>query len=105
MLIAATAIFVYYTVWTLFMVRTQFLVADMRLLACSFLTSNTLTHAQPFVDEDHVLHSLFLPRVWAIRIPVILLLLGGAVVGSFLSVVMVRSNRKRAAKAAKAKGQ
>ena len=102
MLIAATAIFVYYTVWTLFMVRTQFLVADMRLLACSFLTSNTLTHAQPFVDEDHVLHSLFLPRVWAIRVPVILLLLGGAVVGSFLSLVMVRSNRKKAAKAAKA---
>jgi dolichyl-phosphate mannosyltransferase polypeptide 2 regulatory subunit len=36
---------------------------------------------------------------------VILLLLGGAVVGSFLSVVMVRSNRKRAAKAAKAMQQ
>ena len=36
MLIAATAIFVYYTVWTLFMVRTQCLVDDMRLPACSF---------------------------------------------------------------------
>jgi dolichyl-phosphate mannosyltransferase polypeptide 2 regulatory subunit len=60
---------------------------------------------QPFVDDSHFIQSLFPPRVWAIRIPVILLLLGGAVVGSFLSVVMVRSNRKRAAKAAKAKGQ
>ena len=30
----------------------------------------------------------------AIRIPVILILLGSAVVGSFLSVVMIRSNRK-----------
>jgi dolichyl-phosphate mannosyltransferase polypeptide 2 regulatory subunit len=99
MLIAATAIFVYYTVWTLFMVRTQFLVADMRLLACPFLPSNTLTHAQPFVDEDHVLHSLFLPRVWAIRIPVILIILFTTVVGSFLSVVMIRSNRKKALKA------
>merc|ERR1712137_66072 len=72
MLVAATAIFVYYTVWTLFM---------------------------PFVDDDHILHSLFLPRVWAIRIPVILLILGTTVVGSFLSVVMIRSNRKKALKA------
>ncbi|KAF7672297.1 dolichol phosphate-mannose biosynthesis regulatory [Alternaria burnsii] len=72
MLVAATAIFVYYTVWTLFM---------------------------PFVDDDHILHSLFLPRVWAIRIPVILIILGTTVVGSFLSVVMIRSNRKKALKA------
>ncbi len=54
---------------------------------------------QPFVDEDHPLHNLFPPRVWAIRIPVILILLGSAVVGSFLSVVMIRSNRKKALKA------
>lgn len=54
---------------------------------------------QPFVDDDHILHSLFLPRVWAIRIPVILLILGTTVVGSFLSVVMIKSNRKKALKA------
>jgi dolichyl-phosphate mannosyltransferase polypeptide 2 regulatory subunit len=54
---------------------------------------------QPFVDEDHPLHGLFPPRVWAIRIPVILILLGSAVVGSFLSLVMIRSNRKKAQKA------
>ena len=40
---------------------------------------------QPFVDADHPLHALFPPRVWAIRIPVILILLGSTVVGSFLS--------------------
>jgi len=54
---------------------------------------------QPFVDEDHPLQSLFPPRVWAIRIPVILILLGSAVVGSFLGVVMIQSNQKKAAKA------
>lgn len=54
---------------------------------------------KPFVDPGHPLHDLFPPRVWAIRIPVILILLGSAVVGSFLSVVMIRSNRKKAAKA------
>ncbi|KAK3896885.1 dolichol phosphate-mannose biosynthesis regulatory protein-domain-containing protein, partial [Staphylotrichum tortipilum] len=56
----------------------------------------------PFVDSDHPLQNFFPPRVWAIRLPVILVLLGSAVVGSFLSVVMIRSNRKKAAKAAAA---
>lgn len=46
-----------------------------------------------------MLQNFFLPRVWAIRIPVILILLGSAVVGSFLGMVMIRSNRKKAAKA------
>jgi len=54
---------------------------------------------QPFVDPDQPIQQLFPPRVWAIRIPVILILLGSAVVGSFLSVVMIRSNRKKALKA------
>lgn len=92
MLVAATAIFVYYTVWTLFMVRLLLHLAP----PFSSLYTNSI---QPFVDDDHILHSLFLPRVWAIRIPVILLILGTTVVGSFLSVVMIRSNRKKALKA------
>ena len=71
MLILASFVFLYYTVWTLLM---------------------------PFVDDDHPLHSFFPPRVWAIRLPVILMLLGCAVVGSFLAVVMIRSNRRKAAK-------
>ncbi|ELQ44450.1 dolichyl-phosphate mannosyltransferase polypeptide 2 [Pyricularia oryzae Y34] len=62
MLVAASFVFLYYTIWALLM-------------------------------------NLFPPREWAIRIPVILVLLGSAVVGSFLSVVMIRSNRKKAAKA------
>jgi len=72
MLVAATVVFIYYTTWTLLM---------------------------PFVDPGHPLHDLFPPRVWAIRIPVILILLGTTVVGSFLSMVMIKSNRKKAAKA------
>jgi dolichyl-phosphate mannosyltransferase polypeptide 2 regulatory subunit len=116
MLIIASTVFAYYTVWTLLMVRTV-----LPPLSLSTKTVQTppptkgiqIKHTkltphppkQPFVDDSHPIQSLFPPRVWAIRIPVILLLLGGAVVGSFLSVVMVRSNRKRAAKAAKAKGQ
>ncbi|KAF3082893.1 hypothetical protein TWF569_004386 [Orbilia oligospora] len=75
MLLIASTVFLYYTVWTL------------------------LT---PFVDEDHPIQSLFPPRVWAIRIPVILLLIISAVVGSFLSVVMINSAKKKKAKKAAA---
>ena len=59
----------------------------------------TANFSQPFVDDDHPLQGLFLPRVWAIRIPVILTILASTIVGSFLSMVMIRSNRKKAAKA------
>lgn len=101
MLILASTVFLYYTIWTLLLVHPS---PPINLV--TRLTSTSLTPtAQPFVDKDHPLQSLFPPRVWAIRIPVILLLLGGAVVGSFLSVVMIQSNRKKAAKAAKAKGK
>ncbi|GKT99520.1 unnamed protein product [Fusarium langsethiae] len=72
MLVAASVVFTYYTIWTLLM---------------------------PFVDDDHPLQNFFPPRVWAIRIPVIIILLGSAVVGSFLGMVMIRSNQKKAAKA------
>jgi dolichyl-phosphate mannosyltransferase polypeptide 2 regulatory subunit len=101
MLILASAVFAYYTVWTLLMVLNPSPTLP------SHLPQSKLTKhfPQPFVDDSHAIQSLFPPRVWAIRIPVILLLLGGAVVGSFLSVVMVRSNRKKAAKAAKAQQQ
>ncbi|EGX97164.1 dolichyl-phosphate mannosyltransferase [Cordyceps militaris CM01] len=86
MLVAATVVFLYYTVWTLLMPSTD-------------RFSDFLPLAQPFVDDDHPLQNFFLPRVWAIRIPVILILIGSAVVGSFLGMVMIRSNRKKAAKA------
>ncbi|KAM3515565.1 hypothetical protein MY11210_000743 [Beauveria gryllotalpidicola] len=105
MLVAATAVFVYYTVWTLMMVRNNLSCLPLRpgrMTDYKYSSRPTLTFffpAQPFVDDDHPLQNFFLPRVWAIRIPVILILLGSAVVGSFLGMVMIRSNRKKAAKA------
>jgi len=78
MLLVATVVFLYYSIWTLLM---------------------------PFVDAGHPLHDLFPPRVWAIRIPAILMLMGLALVGSFVSVVMIRSGKKAKAKAAAAAGK
>jgi dolichyl-phosphate mannosyltransferase polypeptide 2 regulatory subunit len=90
MLVAASVVFLYYTIWTLLMVRYPYAPG---LYIC------LMDLSQPFVDSDHPLQNIFPPRVWAIRIPVILILLASAVVGSFLSVVMIRSNRKKIAKA------
>jgi len=104
MLIVATSVFFYYTVWTLLMVRPSCsptvsnVTQARRRPPIKDTAANTAFLQQPFVDHDHPLQSLFPPRVWAIRIPVILILLGCAVVGSFLGIVMIRSNRKKAVK-------
>lgn len=105
MLVAATVVFLYYTFWTLFMVsncplplapgKTSLVIPGLGPSRARSLTRS----AQPFVDSDHPLQNFFPPRVWAVRIPVILILLASAVVGSFLGVVMIRSNKKKAAKA------
>lgn len=108
MLVAASVVFLYYTIWTLLMVGAQlpspFPASGQPALDDQYVTNKPTPllprrKKKPFVDSDHPLQNFFPPRVWAIRIPVILLLLGSAVVGSFLSVVMIRSNRKKAAKA------
>ncbi|KAK9388525.1 dolichol phosphate-mannose biosynthesis regulatory [Lipomyces mesembrius] len=65
----ATFVFLYYTIWTLIM---------------------------PFVDTTHPIQNVFPPREWAIRIPVMILLLAAGVIGSFLGIVMVRSAKPRA---------
>ena len=78
MLLAATAVFTYYTAWT-------FLV--------------------PFIDEASPVARVFPPREWIIRIPVLLLLAGTALVGSFIGSVLIKNERKRQAKAAAKKTQ
>jgi dolichyl-phosphate mannosyltransferase polypeptide 2 regulatory subunit len=115
MLVASSVVFLYYTIWTLLMVSplptllypsftrpAPFPTSHLQLQPIKKTLTPFSSQKQPFVDSDHPLQNFFPPRVWAIRIPVILVLLGCAVVGSFLSVVMIRSNRKKAAKAAKA---
>lgn len=55
---------------------------------------------QPFVDESHFLHQFFPPRVWAIRIPVILLVIAFGIVGTFVSSVMIKQAEKEKKKLA-----
>jgi len=69
MLIAASVIFSYYTVWTLFL---------------------------PFLDSDHPLQATFPDRTWAVRIPAVLLIILLSACGAFVGLVMVKSAKRRA---------
>ncbi|ODQ81570.1 hypothetical protein BABINDRAFT_22307, partial [Babjeviella inositovora NRRL Y-12698] len=71
MLGAATFVFAYYTTWTFIL---------------------------PFVSETHFLNLFFLPREWAIRIPVFLLLVATLGVGTFIGKTVIKSAQKEKAK-------
>jgi hypothetical protein len=50
---------------------------------------------QPFVDEGHSLHSYFPARELAIKIPVVLLIVGITLVFTFISLVMIKTAQKK----------
>lgn len=71
MLLAATFIFIYYTIWT-------------------FVT--------PFLDENNFIQNFFLPRYYAIALPVVALILGIAVISTFVGLVIIKSVQKKKSK-------
>lgn len=71
MFTVATVVFIYYSAWVFIL---------------------------PFVDEESILNSFFLPREWAIRIPAILLILGSSAVMLFISSVLIKSAQKKSLK-------
>ncbi|KAL7422647.1 Dolichol phosphate-mannose biosynthesis regulatory protein [Cryptotrichosporon argae] len=75
MLAAAAFVFVYYTVWALFL---------------------------PFFSPSSPAHALFPPRAYAVRLPAALLLLGLAGVALFFARVSAAEARKRRASGKKA---
>jgi dolichol phosphate-mannose biosynthesis regulatory protein len=50
---------------------------------------------QPFLPADHPVHAVFPDRVWAIRIPALLLIVGLSIVGAFIGLVLVKSAKRR----------
>ncbi|KAH7103840.1 dolichol phosphate-mannose biosynthesis regulatory [Auriculariales sp. MPI-PUGE-AT-0066] len=78
MLLVASVVFVYYTVWALVL---------------------------PLIPQDNSIHDYFPAREWAVRIPAIILFLGLSAVGAFVSMVMVKEGQKRKAKLAAVKTQ
>ncbi|KAJ3258564.1 Centrosomal protein of 83 kDa [Boothiomyces macroporosus] len=60
-----------------------------------FTYYSTWVFIVPFLTPDHYLHSLFLPYEWAIRIPVLLLVIGIALIGGFVSYVLSKSAKSK----------
>ncbi|KAK1921537.1 dolichol phosphate-mannose biosynthesis regulatory [Papiliotrema laurentii] len=69
MLAVAAFVFVYYTIWALFL---------------------------PFLDPTSTLHDWFPAREWAVRLPAALLLLGVTGIALFFARVSMAEARKRA---------
>ncbi|KAF8495618.1 dolichol phosphate-mannose biosynthesis regulatory [Gautieria morchelliformis] len=73
MLAVASIVFVYYTVWAMFL---------------------------PFFPTSHPIHELFPAREWAVRIPAFILVVGLSVVGLFIGSVVMKERAKKNAKLA-----
>jgi dolichyl-phosphate mannosyltransferase polypeptide 2 regulatory subunit len=91
LLLVATVVFVYYTMWTLILVRAPL---PLRMPA----RADLLIRAQPFLDADSPLQAGFPDRVWAVRLPVALLLVGLAGIAAFIGAVLARSARAKRAR-------
>lgn len=76
MLAVATGVFVYYSAWVFVL---------------------------PFVDEDNFIQSFFLPREYAATIPLMLLLVAGLFLASFIGMVLLKQSEKEKLKQAKKK--
>lgn len=74
MLAVATFVFSYYTTWVFVL---------------------------PFIGDDSVIQSFFLPREYAIKLPLLLLLIAVLAVGSFIGHVLIKNAEKEKAKKSK----
>jgi len=72
-LLVAITVFTYYTTWVMLL---------------------------PFLSSDHFLHAFFLPRPYAVTVPVMLLVVGVSGILAFLGKVMISQARKKKKKAA-----
>lgn len=94
MLLAAAAIFAYYTTWVVITVR-----APQGGGACSSAPRLcTPPLLQPFLDADSVVQAWFPDRYFAIVLPAVLLVLAITLVMAFVGVVLMKSAAKKASK-------
>jgi len=72
MLLTASVVFIYYTIWAILL---------------------------PFFDTTSPIHDYFPAREWAIRLPAFILVVGLAMIGTFIGSTIIKENRKKAQKA------
>ncbi|KDQ60797.1 hypothetical protein JAAARDRAFT_31777 [Jaapia argillacea MUCL 33604] len=72
MLLTAAVVFIYYTTWAILL---------------------------PFFEPSSLVHQMFPPREWAVRLPALILVLGLTAIGIFIGSTIVKENRRKALKA------
>ncbi|EMG45784.1 hypothetical protein G210_4001 [Candida maltosa Xu316] len=63
-----------------------------------FTYYSTWVFVLPFIDEDNFLNNFFLPRDYAIKLPLLLLIIAGLGVGTFVGKVLVKNQQKQKSK-------
>ena len=86
MLLAVALAFLYYTFWTLLLVRIA--------LAYALILISLFERSQPFFDESSPIHSWFPSREWAVRIPAFITVFGISAIGLFLGVRIVNEGSR-----------
>ncbi|KAF8163324.1 dolichol phosphate-mannose biosynthesis regulatory [Crassisporium funariophilum] len=72
MLLTASTVFTYYTIWTMLL---------------------------PFFDSSNPIHNWFLPRERAIQLPAFILVIGLTAIGLFLGSTILKESRRKAQQA------
>lgn len=52
----------------------------------------------PFIIEDNILNQFFLPRDYAIKLPILLLFIAALGVGTFVGKVLIKNQQKQKSK-------
>lgn len=52
----------------------------------------------PFINEDNILNQFFLPRNYAIKLPILLLFIAALGVGTFVGKVLIKNQQKQKSK-------
>jgi len=52
----------------------------------------------PFINEDNILNQFFLPRDYAIKLPILLLFIAALGVGTFVGKVLIKNQQKQKSK-------
>ena len=110
LVLLSVVIFVYYTLWVIVIVRRPPcpLVAAAAARAARAAAplawaaagqTDSLSafrrYAQPFVDEDHFVQTLFPDWTYAIKIPAVLFVVLVTVIVAFISLVMIKSRKPK----------
>lgn len=67
-MVLASVVFAYYSIWVMVLVSAlQFNNRHLRKTPCDGMC---LVFVQPFVAADHALHHFFLPRYYALAVPI-----------------------------------